>query len=69
MIEFKQLSYKNFLSTGNTPNVIDLNKNKLTLITSDKNGQGKCVHPETTINILINDKQVLKAFQEFKKGL
>ena len=41
MIEFKKLSYKNFLSTGNTPNVIELNKNKLTLITSDKNGQGK----------------------------
>lgn len=66
MIEFKKLSYKNFLSTGNTPNVIDLNKNKLTLITSDKNGQGKCVHPDTRITIQIDDDEILKKFIEMK---
>lgn len=40
MIIFKQISYKNFLSTGNHPNVIQLNSHGSTLITG-KNGEGK----------------------------
>lgn len=37
---FEEVSYKNFLSTGNVPNVIYLNKYNSTLITG-KNGEGK----------------------------
>lgn len=40
MINFQKVSYKNFLSTGNVPNVIELNKHSATLITG-KNGYGK----------------------------
>jgi len=40
MLIFKKISYKNFLSTGNVPNVIELNKHSSTLITG-KNGFGK----------------------------
>ena len=40
MIQFKKISYKNFLSTGNVPIVIDLNKSHLTLIIGS-NGSGK----------------------------
>lgn len=40
MITFRSISYKNFLSTGNVPNVVDLCSYKTTLITG-KNGEGK----------------------------
>ena len=40
MIVFKKLSWKNFLSTGNQPNTLILNKSTTTLIIG-KNGEGK----------------------------
>lgn len=40
MITFKQISWKNFLSTGNSPNTIQLNRSMSTLIVG-KNGEGK----------------------------
>ena len=40
MIVFKSISYQNFLSTGNVPNVIQLNRSVSTLIIG-KNGEGK----------------------------
>ena len=40
MIQFKKVSYQNFLSSGNTPTVIKLNDQKTTLIVG-QNGAGK----------------------------
>lgn len=40
MIFFKKMTYKNILSTGNTPNVIEFNTAKTTLLVG-KNGEGK----------------------------
>ena len=40
MIQFQKLTYKNFLSTGNNPIIIHLNKSKSTLIVGT-NGSGK----------------------------
>ena len=40
MIQFKSVSWKNFLSTGNTPNKVLLSKSSTTLIIG-KNGEGK----------------------------
>ena len=40
MIQFQKLTYKNFLSTGNNPITIHLNKSKSTLIVGS-NGSGK----------------------------
>jgi len=40
MIVFKKLSWKNFLSTGNQPNTLILNKSSTTLVIG-KNGEGK----------------------------
>jgi DNA repair exonuclease SbcCD ATPase subunit len=40
MIVFKSVSWKNFLSTGNSPNTVLLNKSSTTLIIG-KNGEGK----------------------------
>ena len=40
MLIFKKITYRNFLSTGNVANVVELNKHTSTLITG-KNGEGK----------------------------
>ena len=40
MIIFKSVTWQNFLSTGNTPIQIDLNKHPSTLVIGD-NGSGK----------------------------
>lgn len=40
MIIFKTLEWRNFLSTGNTPNKIDLNRSTTTLVIG-RNGEGK----------------------------
>lgn len=40
MIQFKRISYKNFLSTGNVPIEVDLRKSQLTLVIG-ANGSGK----------------------------
>ena len=40
MIVFETLKYKNFLSTGNTPTTIQLNKDSATLVVGS-NGAGK----------------------------
>jgi len=40
MIVFKSVTWKNFLSTGNSPNKVLLNRSQTTLIIG-KNGEGK----------------------------
>ena len=40
MIIFEKCEYRNFLSTGNTPTTIQLNKYSTTLVTGE-NGSGK----------------------------
>ena len=40
MLAFKSVQWKNFLSTGNSPNKVELNKHSTTLIVG-KNGEGK----------------------------
>ncbi len=40
MLIFKKITWRNFLSTGNVPNTIDLNAHQSTLITG-RNGEGK----------------------------
>ena len=40
MITFKKIKWKNFLSTGNTPIEINLNKSSTTLVVGT-NGSGK----------------------------
>lgn len=50
MIIFKEVRWKNFLSTGNEFTKIQLNRSKSTLIVG-KNGHGKCVCINTIIKI------------------
>ena len=50
MITFNSIRYKNFLSTGNVPNEIQLDKSRSTLVVGS-NGCGKCVCINTPIRI------------------
>ena len=53
MITFKKIRYKNFLSTGNTPIEINLNKSNTTLIVGS-NGSGKSTLLDALCFVLFN---------------
>ena len=61
MIVFKNIKYKNFLSTGNTPIEIELNKSHTTLIVG-QNGSGKSTLLDALCFVLFN-----KPFRIIKK--
>jgi predicted ATP-binding protein involved in virulence len=67
MIIFNTVRYKNFLSTGNAFTEISLDKHPTTLIVG-KNGNGKCLHPSTEININFINSDVEKKFKKFMKN-
>jgi hypothetical protein len=64
MVIFEKIRFKNFLSYGNTFTEIPLNVERTTLSTG-VNGQGKCVHPSTKIDIIFDDPATEKLFKEF----
>ena len=53
MILFKRLNYKNFLSSGNQPIIIDLDKSQMTLIVGT-NGSGKSTLLDALCFVLFN---------------
>ena len=61
MITFKRISYKNFLSTGNQPIVVDLDMSQTTLIVGT-NGSGKSTLLDALCFVLFN-----KPFRIIKK--
>ena len=61
MITFRKVVYKNFLSTGNTPTEIDLDKHSTTLVIGD-NGSGKSTMLDALCFGLFG-----KAFRNIKK--
>lgn len=62
MIVFKRITYRNFLSTGNVPNTIELNNHASTLITG-RNGEGK-----STILCALTFALFGKPFRNVTKG-
>ena len=61
MITFRKVVFKNFLSTGNTPTDIDLDKHSTTLVIGD-NGSGKSTMLDALCFGLFG-----KAFRNIKK--
>ena len=74
-IEFKRLEIKNFLSIGEVPLKITFQKglNVITGTNFDKedsrNGVGKCLDKKTTIDIRIEDEEVLAKYVAFCQNL
>lgn len=66
MVRFKKIRWKNFLSTGNAFNEIDLDTGQVTLL-AGRNGFGKCNFFSTKINISIEDEEINKKFIEFMR--
>jgi hypothetical protein len=66
MIIFRNLKFRNFLSTGNNFTEIDLTKSKRTLVVGS-NGAGKCLDPTTEIDIEFHDSDVQQAYEDFIK--
>lgn len=62
MIIFKSVSWKNFLSTGNSPNKVNLNEHSTTLIVG-KNGEGKSTILDALTFSLFN-----KPFRDINKN-
>ena len=62
MLIFKKITWRNFLSTGNIANTIDLNKHKSTLVTG-KNGEGK-----STVLCALTFSLFGKPFRNINKG-
>jgi len=66
LIIFQEITFKNFLSFGNSPTTIYLNKRQKTLIVG-KNGGGKCLDGATTIDVRGKTPAVESAFKKFLK--
>lgn len=64
MLIFENISWRNFLSTGNAPTKIELNGAKSNLVLG-KNGSGKCVDKKTQIDIDFLDESTKLKFNEF----
>ena len=64
MVIFESIKFKNFLSYGNTFTEIPLNTVRTTLSTGI-NGQGKCVHKSTEIDVLFDNPEIEKLFKDF----
>lgn len=65
----KSISLKNFKSFGNNKQYLSFNTTTGDLILiSGQNGHGKCLSPETEIEIFIEDKETKKLLLEFLKN-
>lgn len=64
-MNIKELKFRNIGSYGNKEQEIKFyDKGSLNLIVG-KNGAGKCVHPDTNINVKFKDKKLNKRFIKF----
>jgi hypothetical protein len=65
MIRFKKIRYKNFLSVGENPVELNLDRRTKTLVIG-KNGHGKCLRATTKIDVDFKDKATEAAFLSWK---
>lgn len=67
-MQINSIIFKNIASYGNEEQRIDFNAEHSSFyLVTGGNGFGKCLHPDTNINIKINDKELEKKFKQFLK--
>jgi len=65
----KSISLKNFKSFGNNKQTVEFNTTTGDLILiSGQNGHGKCLSPDTEIEIFIEDEKTRNLLLEFLKN-
>lgn len=65
----KSISLKNFKSFGNNKQSLTFNTTKGDLILiSGQNGHGKCLSPDTEIEIQIDDEEIKNKLMKFIKN-
>lgn len=64
MLTFHAVRYKNFRSTGNVFNELQLDSHKSSLV-SGINGGGKCVRLNTIINVIGETDESSEKFRRF----
>lgn len=64
-MKLNYLKFKNINSYGNITQHIKFNEEGSLNLIVGKNGAGKCVHPDTEIDIIFDDNKLEKDFVEF----
>ena len=64
MIHFKKITWINFLSGGNSPNSIILDKSPSTIVVGT-NGAGKCLRKNTTTEIEFTSDEIKEKYLKF----
>jgi len=62
-----RLEFKNINSYGNNLQVLEFDKEGALILVSGENGSGKCLSPDTEIDISIDDELVMKKLIKFMK--
>jgi predicted ATP-binding protein involved in virulence len=64
-----KIVFQNFKSYGNKKVSIDFENdfNSDLILLSGKNGSGKCLDPNTTIDIIFDSQELMSNFEEFLK--
>lgn len=65
-MKIKSVEFKNIASYGNSIQKIEFDDKGYLFLTVGANGNGKCLDPNTEIEIEIEDEILLIKFQEFQ---
>jgi hypothetical protein len=64
---FSKITWRNFGSYGFKTQELNFNDEGMLINLSGRNGAGKCLSPETFIEIEIDDEEIKKQFEDFLK--
>lgn len=66
-MQIKELKFRNIGAYGNKLQTIKFEKEGSLNLLTGKNGHGKCVHPDTIINIKFSNQETQKKYEDYTK--
>lgn len=66
-MKIKKITFRNVGSYGNKTHVIEIPDDPSFFLVQGKNGYGKCLDPNTEIDVSIEDEKERKKFEKFLK--